>query len=233
MNHTIDAGSIVGTSFRVWLRNIGSFTAIALLFSIPDVLLVLFGRGLDQETYNRISVGIATLTGPLITAALTYGIIETLAGKQIGAGESLSRGMQCAMPALGVGLLVAIITGVGLIFLIVPGLIALCVYAVAVPVAVIERGAPALRRSADLTRGHRVSIFLAYLLLAVLTIGAIVLAGEVLDLLRLSEIAFDLAYVAVSAVFVPLLSGASVVIYQALRHEVDGLAVDELAAVFD
>ena len=70
-----------------------------------------------------------------------------------------------AIPALATFLVSWLLTIVGLVFLVVPGLIVKVMFMTAVPVCVLERLGPlaALLRSADLSRGHRWRMFAALL----------------------------------------------------------------------
>src|SRR5204863_9857748 len=76
-------------------------------------------------------------------------------------------------PKLGEILIIMFNVGIriviGLILFVIPGIIAVLKYALAVPVAVLEETtvSKALERSADLTKGHRGRIFLIYFLLMV------------------------------------------------------------------
>lgn len=235
MQEEIDVGNLVNATLQVWQKNIVPFTGIAILFFIPSIILVLFAGSLDPTTYQVIDGILNVILGPLLTAGLTFGVIETLAGHRISAGESLSRGLKNALPAIGVAFLVSIIVALGLILLIVPGVIAACVYAVAIPVAVAERGSSALSRSAELTRGHRMTIFLTYLVLLVILIVISVVLGIILGLLGavLPPVLFGVLGVLIGAAVTPLYSCASIVIYQRLRESREGVNAMTLAEVFD
>lgn len=235
MHEEINVGNLVNATLQVWQKNIVPFTGIAILFFIPSIILVLFADNLDSTTYQIVDSILNVILGPLLTAGLTFGVIETLAGHRISAGESLSRGLGNALPAIGVAFLVSIIVTIGLALLVVPGVIAACVYAVAIPVAVAERGSSALSRSAELTQGHRMTIFLTYLVLLVVLIVVSVVLGVILGLLGslLPPVLFGVFGVLIGAAVTPLYSCASIVIYQRLREDREGIDAHTLAEVFD
>lgn len=235
MNEEINVGNLVNATLQVWQKNIVPFTGIAILFFIPSIILVLLASSLDPRTYQIADSLLNVILGPLLTAGLTFGVIETLADRRISAGESLSRGLKNALPAIGVAFLVSIIVAVGLVLLVVPGVIAACVYAVAIPVAVAERGSSALSRSAELTRGHRVTIFLTYLVLVVVLLVITFVLGLGLGLLGsfLPPVLFGVFGVLIGAAITPMYSCASIVIYQRLREEREGVNAMTLAEVFD
>ena len=89
------------------------------------------------------------------------------------AGDCLARGLLSLPKVFGVTLVYTLITGVGYLLFIVPGVIIGIMYAVCVPAAVVERRGPldALRRSYALTNGHKGLIFITYFLWWLLIFG--------------------------------------------------------------
>ena len=83
---------------------------------------------------------------------------------------SVGRVFQRAFGAIGLSLLWAIGVGIGFILLIVPGIILLMMWSVAVPALVVEREGvfAAFSRSAELTKGARWKIFGLSLVLLVI-----------------------------------------------------------------
>jgi hypothetical protein len=81
--------------------------------------------------------------------------------------QSLSRAWSRAATILAVGLAVAILSGVGLFFFVIPGVFLWILFIAAMPAAVLERRKPidSLRRSAQLVRGRWWPVFGGYLLI--------------------------------------------------------------------
>jgi hypothetical protein len=108
----------------------------------------------------------------LIAPALIYALMKTLqTGVVPGVNESyrwgLSRlGKLCVCAAIA-----WILQLLGYALCIIPGIIVGCALEVVYPLAVLEKGSPAdiLRRSSELTKGHRLNIFLASIVIGLLT----------------------------------------------------------------
>lgn len=97
------------------------------------------------------------LVGPLISALHIHALVDIGAHRVPRAREVFPRGLR-VLPVVAAAQVVAgIATGIGFVFLVVPGVILLAVWAVVAQVAAVERTdwLGALRRSAQLTRGSR------------------------------------------------------------------------------
>jgi hypothetical protein len=105
----------------------------------------------------------------LVQGAQTRATVSAAEGRKATFGESLSAGIRVALPLIGLSILWAIGVGIGFMVLIVPGIILLLMWAVAVPSLVIERNGimAAFSRSAQLTKGARWKIFGLFLVLLV------------------------------------------------------------------
>ena len=248
--HRFRLGTVLGTGFRIWLRNAPSFlliTAILLSpFLIWAVLLVqgeppLAVRRADVERYLY-----ATAFTPLFTilasTGLVYGVVKELSGSSSPAPflRCFGAGLARFVPALGAAVLATIAVIAGLIAWMVPGVIAMCMLYVTTQAAVLERPGPfgALARSYVLTRGHRVEIFAILLLFWVTNRGvsfAIGLALEgamqdasIHDAVRLA-VYLDLAHTVIVASLASVVASTA---YHHLRLEKEGTSAGELAQVF-
>lgn len=139
------------------------------------------------------------------------------------------------MPTLfGLTVLMTLITMLGLVLLIVPGLMLLARWYVAVPVCMVERRDPvsSLDRSQWLTKGHRWVLFGLYLFVVILaTIGDSVsarigftLGGDV------GSLACQTVWWGISEA---LGSVMIVVAYHDLRVAKEGIDIDLIASVFE
>jgi hypothetical protein len=107
-------------------------------------------------------VGLAAMVlGALSQAIVLYGAFEDMRGRPVNLLESLRFGLRRAFPVLGVAVLVPILAGLAALMLIFPGAIVLTTLLVAMPACVAEKLGPlqSMRRSAQLTKGHRWAIF--------------------------------------------------------------------------
>jgi hypothetical protein len=106
----------------------------------------------------------------LVQGALTRATVSANEGSRATFGESLSAAVRVLLPLIGLSILWAIGVGIGFVLLIVPGIILLMMWAVAVPALVVERQGifQSFSRSAELTKGARWKIFGLCLLLLVI-----------------------------------------------------------------
>ncbi len=115
-----------------------------------------------------------------------------------------------------------------------------CILAVTIPACVVERKGPieSLKRSFELTKGHRLQIFVLYLIVGVIT--GIVTAIFVL-LFGIFAAIFGTAGIVIAALLLAIIlavpqafnSVMTTVIYSDLRQAKEGVALDSLANVFD
>lgn len=197
----------------------------------------------------------------LITAALIFGVFQRLRGERASIGRCVSVAMARVLPVIGVGILVVLLyllpllpagavgvaaaiggpasENVGLALLLgllglIPAIAIALGLMAAVPAVVVERIGVlgALSRSWTLTRGSRLQILLiAFVIgLVVGVVGCVFQmptqampghpAGPILDLVG-------------DILMAPLQAILPAVIYHDLRVNKEGIASDELAAIFD
>ena len=106
----------------------------------------------------------------LVQGALTRATVSANEGIRATFGQSLSAGLQVILSLIGLSILWSLGVGIGFVLLIVPGVILLMMWAVAVPALVVERAGvfAAFSRSAQLTKGARWKIFGLSLVLLVI-----------------------------------------------------------------
>lgn len=222
---------------------------ITLLFgTAPQLLLSYATSWLDAA--ESTSTSLAIVAGMLASVALglavqvmTQAILTRVTvaqsqGRKASFGESAAAALNIALPLFGLAIVAGFGVVLGLVFLIVPGVIAYVVWAVAAPALVEERQGifAALRRSADLTDGSRWRVFGVS---AVLAVTGILATGGVEALFSSSEGTdwiTDPIYMLASGVATTLtgvLSGTvQAAMYVELRAVKDGPASSQLADVF-
>jgi hypothetical protein len=124
---------------------------------------------------------IGLIVASIVQAALTRATVSASEGVRSTFGESLGTGLRVVLPLIGLTILFSLGIGLGFVLLIVPGIILLTVWAVAIPALVIERDGvgAAFRRSAELTKGARWKIFGLFLVLLVIYWLLTIVAGLV------------------------------------------------------
>ncbi|HEX3765965.1 MAG TPA: hypothetical protein VHW23_45025 [Kofleriaceae bacterium] len=250
MNTTFGVGNVLATGFRVWLRNLVPFLLLTGLFYAAPwfwVWSIVHGEPTPENFQHaasafQIAAALTFALGILVQAALTYGVVMELHGQRASIGSCITTGVARFFPALGVGVLTWLCIAGGLIALIIPGLIVACMLYVAMPASVLERPGllGALRRSRELTRGHRAEIFGLMFLLALLALGTswIVAKAIVTPAHTLEEALHNLSnqvylHLCHQMIIGSLSAVMSSVAYYLLRAEKEGTSAAELAAIFD
>jgi uncharacterized membrane protein len=141
-----------------------------------------------------------------------------------------------------VSILVSLGVFVGLILFIIPGIILALRWSVALPACVVENLGPiaAMRRSADLTKGHRWQIFGMFVLIIVVAIIAFGVIGALvgMGLLAAPEtlgrlVLLGIVTVIITAIVTAYFNVVAAMIYHDLRVAKEGVGTEEIAAVFD
>lgn len=236
-------GTVVGNAFAVLFRNLIPFMFLSLVITAPTLLYDIYGPQArtvdDQRIQEAISNLINFICSTLLTATLVYGTVQELRGQHASLGASIGRGVVVILPALGLSLVIGIGVMIGTLLLIVPGLILMTIWWVAMPVLVVERPGvfASLGRSGELTRGFRWPIFGIILLFFVLGFAVMFLLSMILGPMVLRGSMGVYSFLVINWVVVAFFSAISSVIagvgYFSLRTEKEGADLDQIAAVFD
>jgi hypothetical protein len=231
-------GQVLSKSVTIYGRHIVLFTLIAGIIGLPIVFSGYLLLGIRSNSPFPVSsvVGlfIAFFLQPLSTAIILYGAFQDMRGQGVRLGESIARGLARFPSLLGLMFLSTLGIMLGLIVFLVPGVILMIMWYVAVPVCVVERAGPisSLGRSQALTKGHRWKLFGFVILIAVLgfigrrislALGAVV-AG--LPGALIGEAIWQGFAQAFGSVII-------VVAYHDLRAAKEGIDIERIAAVFD
>ena len=229
----------------------------------------LVGTGEDMSTAEAIAGLLYMVLWFAIAAAVTVSAFDALLARAPDFGHSLRRGLARFLPLVGLTvfiiLFITIVMGIGAVAVggiaavggtlgaVVAVVLAIALvvlfiwlylrWSLAVPVVVIERGGvfASLRRSAELSRGHRGKLFGIILLMSVIAIAAtIALSFVVVAAAGLSGLAPDavgalaaivnyLVQVVVAILFALMVAVA----YYELRRIKEGIGVSDIARVFE
>jgi hypothetical protein len=161
-------GGLLRRTLGVWWRNALAFTAVTLVIELPLAALQLRAGESDDPQGGALLLLFGWFLGLLASGALSYGVLQSLAGKRPSPGEMLATAARRLWPLFVVAAVYGLFVMVGLFLLILPGLLAMVGGYLAIPM-VVENPAlgteRALRRSWELTEGHRGTLFLALLFL--------------------------------------------------------------------
>lgn len=250
-------GSVLSRSFGILGRNIVPFTIMSVIVYTPLVAFLVLAPDDSGQTsatapadpydpdYNPYEYAetrkpsLVRILVPLllmivlpyvVTGALIYGVLKQLRGEPADMGDCLRVGFGRLFPILGVGILAGLLSALGAIALIVPGVILACMYWVAVPVAVVERPGvvASLKRSAQLTQGEKWSVFAILLVLIVMQNVTQAIFDAALD----DSTAGALVSLIPTIVFGMLGAVCAAVGYHDLRAAKEGVGIDQLVSVF-
>jgi hypothetical protein len=248
MSEPFNADKALRRTLTVLCERFPTFIGLVLLVQSPLVALRLVSA-LDPPstpglvaTFAFLQLAGEFVMGALASAAVVYGVFQSLRGASVTFTDCLRQGMRSLMSVLGVSLAVGLAIGGCLlisvllpiftvVFIPVAVILWIQLY-VAVPAAVMERLGVAfsLSRSQELTLGRRAQIFAVVFAVIVLFAVPGIAVGYVLadhgPLLELASIVLSVLAATFAAV-------ATSVVYHDLRVDKDGMATEDLAAVFD
>ena len=242
------AKAVLSRTLAIWGKHVIPFSVLSLVCFIPDFIvnvsyIVALQNGLriPEWSFIAVSTALACLLGLVVTSAVTYGTIQELRGRPATLGETISVGLGRILGVLGTAIIAGLAICIGTALLIIPGLVVSLTLFVAIPAAVVEKASSfgALRRSAELTQDHRVTIFAIVFWInlterVVLKITEVLIANGLAGSPTISKIImYSLFEVAAIALLAPFAAVASAVVYHELRRIKDGSDIEALAAVFD
>jgi hypothetical protein len=241
MTEPFGVGTVLGTGFRVWMRNLVPFMLITGVLYIPVILWTLAWIDHDHTRTDVIYfgfevTGISLVLDSFAAAAITFGVVKELQGQHASIAQCVSTGFSRMVPTLGVVLLSILAMAGGFVMLIIPGIVVVCMLYVATPACVIERPGVigALRRSRDLTSGFKTHIFGLRLVLYCISWATTQLQKAIFEPHDLASLKVNM-YVSLGVEVALGSLGAvmAAVAYYYLRAEKEGTTATELAKVFE
>jgi hypothetical protein len=244
-------GAVISDTFSTYFANFIKFTLLGLILYLPMVAMLAASLGtinfsdpqalLDASAsggtgffaaYGFINI-LMMLGAAVIMAGITYAAIEYKSGKSVSVGDMLRRSLSVLLPLIGAAILYYIAVAVGMILLVIPGIIVALMLMVSFPAVIAEQLGPieALRRSRELTNGHKWSLF-----------GGAIVYGIVISIVQivlmlvfgmLGPIAMGIGALLMYAVSVGLGSCFIASVYTNLRESKEGIGISDLAAVFE
>ena len=234
-------GPIFTRSWSIYAANFLIFTVVAIVTVLPHQL-----GGDPQTTGGAVQTFVAAIVGWILQfigqAVILYGAFQAMRGRPVVLGDGLRRAFSRFLPLLAISILVFIGLAIGFMLLIVPGIILAMRWAVAVPACVVENLGPisSLRRSAELTKGHRWKIFgmtvliLVLFIIALVIVGALVGTGVVVVPQGVGRgLLAAILFVIISGIVTAYFNVIAAMIYHDLRTVKEGVNTEEIAAVFD
>jgi hypothetical protein len=239
-------GDVLSRAWTILSNNLLFFIGLsALVYVVMIAIVVLvvlmavatgqFGRGgfgalvVLLGIISALAVIVVSMVGQ---AAMLFGAFQYLRGLPVRMGESLSRAFTRIGPLIGATLLVSICVGFGLLALLVPGIILFCMWAVVIPVCVVEGSGPtaSMSRSAALTKGHRWKVFGIFLLIWLISVAIQVVQ---VVLAQVSSVLASLFSLGAGVVLAAYIHCIIIMIYHDLRVAKEGVDTTQIASVFD
>ena len=236
-------GRILSRTSSVLSRNFLPFFIVTAIANLPGALLIKVSTdpaNIDPEAalqnVGMIFVGLilTVVLNVLCQAIVLYGAFQDMRGRPVNLVESLQVGLRRFFPIVGLAIVAYFLIMLGTMLLIVPGLILLTMWFVATPACVVENLGPirSMRRSSQLTKGHRWKVFGLILLVAVL--GSVIIGGINLGFeLMAGPILALISGVILNGIWGAFYAIAVVVTYHDLRVAKEGTNIEQIAAVFD
>ncbi|HEX8472743.1 MAG TPA: hypothetical protein VF666_01795 [Pyrinomonadaceae bacterium] len=173
--------AVLNPTFRLYRYNFGLIVSIVLVLAVPHALVQYFLQTAPAGSGTGINWLLEYAGGSLMSGALIYAVMTFFrTGKNPTVGESYRWALKKWGKVLLCTLLFTLITWIGYLFLIIPGIILSLMFALVVPIAVIEdKGiTDTFQRSRELTEGYRLGIFATQFLLGILIVGILYLSGR-------------------------------------------------------
>ena len=221
---------ILRRSWLIYAAKFMAFTLVGIVVAVPHLRFGGAPQSIGGAAQTFVVVIVSLILQFLAQAVILYGAFQAMVGRPVMIGDAIRRGFARFWPIVGVSILVGLGIFVGLFLFIIPGFILAVRWAVALPACVVENIGPlaAMRRSAELTKGHRWKV----LILAFAIIGAfavrVVAAPE-----GLGQLILDGINVIVSGIVTAYFNVVAAMVYRDLRTLKDGVGMEEIAAVFD
>lgn len=254
----IDIGRVIGETFKVLGRNFTTFFVLSLVLVGLPTGVYAFVQGLligpDAGTFNAdlilwgvLGALVTVVTAAILQGSLIYATVQDMNGAKPSIGESLATGLRAFLPIIAVSILFGLAVALGFLLLIVPGVMLIVAWIVAVPALVADRTGimGAFGRSRDLTRGNRWRVFglliIAWIATVVfsLVLGAVtgvsVLAaasdGDSIQRAAFSPLNIGITVLSQTITYMVTSTGVAV-LYVELRRAREGLGPQWLAEIF-
>jgi hypothetical protein len=220
MNAKLDVGRVFEQIFRIYRQQFGLLIGGALVIYVPVAIVngILYDAG--GFFPSLIANAVLLVAGYLYQGMVVEAARDILDGRR---DQTIGGLFRSAGPVVGtlivVGLLAGIAIAIGFVLLIIPGLILLTIWAVVVPVVVIERTGvfDSFGRSRELVRGHGWQVFGVLVLLFIGTFVVQVLIAAILGGIFDSLVGYALGVLLTTLLMMPLTALAAAVLFFDLK----------------
>ena len=234
-------GGVVSRSLAVLSRHFLAFFIVSLIAYAP-ILMEAGNQTVDPADLAQAlsMLGWAFLSLILLITfttlgqtAIVHAAFQDVRRRPVRLAESLNTALRRFLPVLGLALVGGLLTLLGVLLLIVPGFILYTMWFVGLPVCVVERRGPwkSLRRSRELTKGHRWKLLGLTLLLIIPSFASLAIGFGLTAVA--SPIAGLIGKFIWSAIWAAFAATVVAVTYHDLRVAKEGIDIEQIASVFD
>ena len=209
-------GDVLSPTFQLFKNNFWLITKLVLVLVAPVEIFQTLSLGAKPSDWQSLIAIflLAALARALVAPSLIYALVTVMrTGVAPSLNESYRWGLSRMSKLIPAVLMVWVLVALGLVCLIIPGIILSVAFQLVYPIATLEDRGPVeiLKRSFQLTKGHRWNIFWAGLVLAILLGLISIPAAVVVAVLAANGITFW-AIPAVLAMLSDILSEATTVL---------------------
>jgi len=175
----LSTSELLDRTFHLYRNHFLLFVGITAIPQLVVLVLRLGGAALIAGNqflgFGAITIltGLASYIAIEISHAATVVAVSDLhLDRAASIGSAYSTAKSSMLRVIGISLAVGIAVGIGLIFLLVPGIYLALMWSLAIPVTVLEGGGLGVSttRSTELTKGSRGRIFVIYVLIVILSV---------------------------------------------------------------
>jgi hypothetical protein len=220
-------GDPIGEGWTIYKRFWRHLLPIAFVVSLV-ISLISLGLSAAGGAFGALSGALVSIVGAfLIQAALVEGIADVRDGRaDLTLGQTLARAWPRIGTILGVAIVAGVAIGIGFILIVIPGLILLTLWSVAVPAAVLEQHGviESLGRSRALVRGYGWTVFGVILITFLVDFVVSLILGALFSGLS-TDVAHYVGNIVTTTVLTPFVSATWTCMYFRLRalHETEPL----------
>jgi hypothetical protein len=242
-------GALLDRAFRLYTGNFSLMLGITAAAYVPFYLIMLAIESSFSGSLQAQGVDLATLlfqiafivlwasiAFPIAGGAATYAISERYLGNNVTIGESLRLAL-IRFWTLSVAQIIATIRVMfGFLLFVVPGILWMLSYSLAVPVILVEnqKATTSLRRSRDLVKGHRGKVFCVMLIINLLQVipimGVNMISGMIFNTQTGGGAVLNSAIINLASIFLtPLAIVATILLYYDMRIRKEGFDLEMLS----
>lgn len=230
---------IIGTiseTARACVAHITPFMAIAILPCVATYYIEyeIYAENNAPETLSFITIVVTLFLHPFINAAIAHGVLIDACGRRPRLSEMFFVGGRFCLPFVGLSIVSQCLIGAGFFLFLIPGCILISGWSVAQGVLLDEKIGiiTSMRRSWEITRGHRLRIFGFIVIIAIVAIGLLCLMPGIFWTPQ-NRWVYILGGGSLEALRLVIVFVAATQLYVALRALNLRRNMDPLASVFD